>query len=75
MKITVVVDNNGQVLGTYRQPPQVPAGYPAFQIGGGPGAAVHELDLPEEWENVASPEELHQRLEEYFAKGPPKRGE
>jgi hypothetical protein len=35
MKITVVVDNNGHVLGTYSQPAQVPEGYPTFQIHGG----------------------------------------
>ena len=58
MKITVVVDNNGHVLGTYSQPAQVPEGYPTFQIHGGPDDTVYELDLPAEYENIASADEL-----------------
>lgn len=73
MKITVVVDNNGHVLGTYSQPAQVPEGYPTFQIHGGPGDTVYELDLPAEYENIASADELHRRLGEYLQQEPPKR--
>ena len=68
MKITVIVDQSGHVVGTYRQPAQVPEGYPTFQIHGGPGHTVHELDLPAEYENVASADELHRRLGEYLRK-------
>ena len=62
MKITVLTDKKGHVLGTYRQPAQVPKGYPTFQIHGGANHTVHELDLPPELEKVASAAELHQRL-------------
>jgi hypothetical protein len=68
MKITVVTDNSGHVVGTYQQPAQVPEGYPTFQIHGGPGQTVHELDLPAEYENIASADELHRRLGEYLRK-------
>jgi hypothetical protein len=37
MKITVIADDKGNILGTYRQPAQVPKGYPTFKIHGGPG--------------------------------------
>jgi hypothetical protein len=66
MKITVVVDKNGHVLGTYRQPAQTREGWPTLQIHGGPETTVHELDLPAELENVASANELHRRLGEHL---------
>ena len=74
MKITVIADKNGHILGTYRHPTQVPEGYPTFHIHGGAEHVVHELDLPPELENIASAEELHQRLNEHLKQMPPKRG-
>jgi hypothetical protein len=44
-----------------------------FQIHGGPDHTVHELDLPDEYEKVASAEELHKRLREHLSKASPKR--
>ena len=43
MKITVIADKNGHILGTYRHPTQVPEGYPTFHIHGGAEHMVHEL--------------------------------
>jgi hypothetical protein len=71
MKITVIADKNGHILGTYRQPAQVPKGYPTFQIHGAPDHTVHELDLPADLEKIASAEELHRRLSEHLKKSAP----
>jgi hypothetical protein len=73
MKITVIADKNGHVVGTYRKPAEVRRGHPTFQIHGGPDHTVHELDLPDEYEKVASAEELHKRLREHLSKASPKR--
>jgi hypothetical protein len=62
MKITVVTDKNGHVLGTYRHPAKIPEGYPNFQIHGAPEHTVHELELPAELEKVADAGELHPLL-------------
>lgn len=66
MKITVVTDKNGHVLGTYRHPAKIPEGYPDFQIHGAPEHTVHELELPAELEKVADAGELHRRLGEHL---------
>jgi hypothetical protein len=66
MKITVIADDKGNILGTYRQPAQVPKGYPTFKIHGGPGHKVHELDLPAEFEKIPSADELHRRLSDHL---------
>jgi hypothetical protein len=72
MKITVVVDKNGNVVGTYRQTEHPREGWPILQIRGAPGQTVHELDLPAEYENIASADELHRRIGEHLKKA--KRG-
>jgi len=58
MKMTVIADKDGTILGTYRQPKHVPKGYPIFKIHGGPDHSVHELDLPKEFEHITSADEL-----------------
>jgi hypothetical protein len=73
MKITVIADKDGHVVGTYRHPAQVHQDAPTLRIHGGPGHSVHELDLPAELENEASADELHRRLGEHLKKVPPKR--
>jgi hypothetical protein len=74
MKITVVVDKNGNVVGTYRPEAPTKDGGPTLQLRAGPGQTVHQLDLPVEYEKVASSDELHRRLGEHLKKSPPKRG-
>jgi hypothetical protein len=74
MKMTVIADKSGHILGTYRKPAQVPKGYPTFQIHGAPDHTVHELDLPAEFEKIVSAKELHQRLSEHLKSASPKRG-
>lgn len=66
MKITVVADKEGNVLGTYRQEGKAHAEGPTFRLIAGPNQSLHELDLPAEYENVASPHELHRRLGQYL---------
>jgi hypothetical protein len=68
MKMTVIADKSGNILGTYRQPAQVPKGHPIFKIHGGPDHTVHELDLPAEFERITSAEALHQRLSDHLKK-------
>jgi hypothetical protein len=68
MKITVIADKSGKILGTCRQPAQVPKGYPNFQIHGAPEHTVHELDLPAELEKITDAGEPHRRLSEHLKK-------
>jgi hypothetical protein len=72
MKITVIADKKGQVVGSYRHPAQIAKGQPTFQIHGAPDHTVHELDLPSEFEKVSSAEELHRRLAERLKNVSPK---
>jgi hypothetical protein len=74
MKMTVITDKHGLVLGTYRKPENVPKGHPTFQIHGAADHTVHELDLPAEFEKIVSAKELHQRLGEHLKSIHHKRG-
>jgi hypothetical protein len=73
MKTTVITDKKGNVLATYRHPAQTPEGTPIFSLHGGTNDTVHELDLPSEFESIASADELHKRVKQYLKKAPPKR--
>ena len=66
MRITVIADKDGHVVGTYRKPAHVEKGHPTFHIHGGPGHTVHELDVSDEYEKVGSAAELHKRLREHL---------
>jgi len=61
------------ILGTYRQPKHVPKGYPIFKIHSGPDHSVHELDLPKEFEQITSADELHRRLGDHLKRTAPHR--
>jgi hypothetical protein len=75
MKMTVITDKNGHVVATYRQPTEKASreGQPVLRLHGGPDQTVHELDLPSEFEKVASADELHTRLREHLKKVSTKR--
>ena len=73
MKITVIADKKGQVVGTYRHPAQVTKDHPTLQIHGASDHTVHELDLPNEYEKISSAVELHRRLADYLKNASPKR--
>jgi len=66
MKIMVVADKSGKVVATY-QPPEKPADDdPVFQFHAGPDQSVHELELPGEYGQIESAEELHRRIAEHI---------
>jgi hypothetical protein len=63
MKVTVITDQNGKVVGTARH---IATGNPAAGAGGpvaGPGESVHVIDLPNELENMEDLKEFHRHLE------------
>jgi hypothetical protein len=63
MKMTVITDKAGKIVGTARQGV---AGQPGAGAGGpvaGPEQTVHVIDVPEELENVEDAAELHDRLQ------------
>lgn len=65
MKITVVTDQSGKVLGTARDRPA--DGQPVARPIAGPGQSIHELDLPSHLEAVESADALHSALERLLA--------
>jgi hypothetical protein len=65
MKITVVTDQDGKVLGTALHHPA--AGQPVARPVAGPGQKIHELELPSHLEAVESAEALHSALERLLA--------
>jgi hypothetical protein len=74
MKMTVIADKDGTILGTYREPKHVPKGHPIFKIHGGPDHLVHELDLPKEFEHITSAVELHRQISDHLKRSAPRRG-
>jgi len=64
MKMTVVTDKAGKVISTYRRPDKPGKDDPVLQIFGGPGSAVHEVEL-EDYE-TDSAEDLHKHVAEYL---------
>jgi hypothetical protein len=63
MKMTVITDKAGTIVGTARQGAE---GQPGAGAGGpvaGPDQTVHVIDVPEELENVEDAGELHSRLQ------------
>ena len=65
MKITVITDTDGRVLGTAPQYPE--QGQPLNQFVAVAGQIIHEIDLPVELEQVRSPDEFHAALERHLA--------
>jgi hypothetical protein len=63
MKIIVVTDQGGKVVGTAHD---IRSGNPASGDGGpvaAPGQSVRVIDMPSELEDVMDAEELHRKLE------------
>ena len=64
MKITVITDRRGKVIGTAGQSRQGEAG-----AGGpipGPGEKAHDMELPSALKNIKLPDELHRALEKHL---------
>ncbi len=72
MKMTVVADKSGKVISTYLHPKRPGKNDPIFGISGGPRDTVHELDVPAEFGNIKSAEDLHHRVGEYLKQKLPK---
>lgn len=66
MKITVVTERGGQIVGTAHY---VRSANPAAGHGGpiaGPGQSVHVIDLPSELEGIRDAKEFHRRLKPHL---------
>ncbi|MGH3638510.1 MAG: hypothetical protein ACRDUX_05715 [Mycobacterium sp.] len=68
MKLQVVTDNSGNVVGTYEPPEHPGKDDPVFHIGAGPDQVVREVDVPSEFSKIESAQELHRRLGEYLTR-------
>jgi hypothetical protein len=67
MKVTAIVDERGEVIGTARGSNgdgEVEAGLMA-----GPGQILHELDVPKEVHEIEDPEQLHKAVRKHLEKG------
>ena len=69
MKMTVITDKDGKIVGTAREgdPNKPEAG-----IGGplaGPDQSIHVIDLPKDLETFDDASELHRRIESYVTGG------
>ncbi len=69
MKITVITDSKGQIIGTARFPERKSEQDPVFKPVARKGQVIHEIDLPKELEEKVSAEELHKGLEKHVPKG------
>ena len=67
MKMTVITDKDGTIVGTAREgdpnKPEAGAGGPLA----GPDQSIHVIDLPNDLENVADASELHRRIKSHVA--------
>lgn len=64
--MTVVTNESGDVVSTYRPPERPGENDPVLHIHAGPGYEVQEVDLPETYGQIESPEELHTRVAEHL---------
>jgi hypothetical protein len=72
MKMTVITDTKGNVIGTTQGHAKDHAkpsteGWSAALVAG-PGQQLHEVDLPEEVAKLKDSEELHRQVKTYLAK-------
>jgi len=69
VKLTVIADQNGEIISTARQ---LREGDSAAGGGGpvaGPDQTVYELDLPDELNQIADADEFHARVKGYVRPG------
>jgi len=68
MKITIITDAKGDVVGTVLQPQWIePQPFGSYRLLAGPGQTVHEVELPAHLEGVQSTEEFHRDLKTHLA--------
>lgn len=68
MKITVITDQKGQIIGTARFPKGTSKETPALRPVPKSTQKVHEIELPAHLEEVKSADELHRELAKHIAK-------
>jgi hypothetical protein len=66
MKMTVIINKSGNVISTYMHPKSPGKNDPTLHIVGGPEHTTHELEVPDDLEQIQSPEELHARVATYL---------
>src|SRR5262249_33174730 len=69
MKMTVITDKSGKVISTYIHPASPRENDPTLHIAGGPGHTTQDVEVPADFEKIASAEELHVRVGEYLKRG------
>jgi hypothetical protein len=69
MKITVIADAKGKIIGTARLPQRTSEHDPVFKPVTTKGQVIHEIELPKDLEEKVSAEELHKGLEKHLPKG------
>lgn len=68
MKITVITDAKGDVIGTARFPKSKSQHDPVFTPEAKSGQKVYEIELPSHLEKVESAEELHKEVKKHITK-------
>lgn len=68
MKITVITDEKGNVIGTVRPAKSKSQNDPVYTPVAGPGQKLHEIELPSALQSVKSADVLHQKLKKYITK-------
>ena len=66
MKIHVITDDKGNIVGTVHGIPGSHGDLPTAQPLPVPGQKVHEVELPKEMEGLRNAPELHKRLKEHL---------
>jgi hypothetical protein len=66
VKMTVVTTRSGELISTYRPHKDPGTNDPVLQIHAGPDCEVQEVELPDEYWEIESPEELHRRVREHL---------
>jgi|HubBroStandDraft_1064217.scaffolds.fasta_scaffold09268_6 hypothetical protein len=62
MKITIITNDKGEIMGTARFPEGESNNAPTFKAVNKPGQKVRQIDLPAHLEKIESAEELHTEL-------------
>ncbi len=67
MKITVISDKHGNIVGTMRRPDTAAGCERSTHVVAGPGQLAREVDVPNDAANC-SVEELHKKVAQYLKK-------
>ena len=70
MKVHVVADTEGNVIGTMVVKPPTPEGHSTVLFPVHEGHALHRLEVPDEYGSLQA-DELHRRLKEHLGTVPP----